>query len=63
MTLEYFTFIGLLSGSEPGRQVLQKHRVFEVLLPLSTLESRDDLSNVVIKNLEYNSYATALHMI
>lgn len=55
MTLLYFSFIGLLTSNDSGRSILDHHRIFDVLIPLSLLHARDDLSNVVVRNLEYNS--------
>lgn len=54
MTKEYFTFIGELSSTTAGIDILKTHKVFNWLAPISVLPDRDDLCNLIIKNLDYN---------
>ena len=48
--------LGTLSSSAAGRDILNRHKIYEVLFPISVMKGRDDLSNLVIKSLDYNMY-------
>mmetsp|Transcript_15192 Transcript_15192/g.45499 ORF Transcript_15192/g.45499 Transcript_15192/m.45499 type:complete len:1087 (+) Transcript_15192:76-3336(+) len=54
MAREYFTMLGTLSSSERGLDVLRKHKIFEMLAPLSSMQGRDDLSHLIMTSLDYN---------
>eukprot|EP01102_Stenamoeba_stenopodia_P001967 TRINITY_DN11778_c0_g1_i1.p2 TRINITY_DN11778_c0_g1~~TRINITY_DN11778_c0_g1_i1.p2 ORF type:complete len:1167 (-),score=309.88 TRINITY_DN11778_c0_g1_i1:109-3609(-) len=54
MAREYFTIIGTLSSSTAGLEILNKHKVFEQLSPMSVLPGRDDLSHPIMTSLDYN---------
>jgi rapamycin-insensitive companion of mTOR len=54
MAREYFTLLGTLSSSPAGLDILNKHKVFEHLSPMSVLQGRDDLSHPIMTSLDYN---------
>ena len=56
MTRTYFQFIGTLSKTKIGMEIMHKHSLFDYLIPLSVLSGRDDLCNLTIDNLDYNTH-------
>ena len=55
MTTSYFEMLGTLSKTKRGLEVLNKHKVFDYLPLLAALPSRDDICNLIIQNLDYNT--------
>jgi hypothetical protein len=39
-----------------GLEILQKHKVFDFLGPMSVMPGRDDLCHLIMTSLDYNVY-------
>eukprot|EP01113_Clastostelium_recurvatum_P028085 TRINITY_DN3400_c0_g1_i6.p1 TRINITY_DN3400_c0_g1~~TRINITY_DN3400_c0_g1_i6.p1 ORF type:complete len:774 (+),score=142.03 TRINITY_DN3400_c0_g1_i6:4056-6377(+) len=54
MAREYFTLLGTLSSTTYGLAIMARNKIFDYLKPMSELPGRDDLSDLIMRSLDYN---------
>jgi rapamycin-insensitive companion of mTOR len=54
VTPGYFQILGVLTKTKPGVEILNKHKIFNHLVPCAVLPGRDGLSNMIVESLDYN---------
>jgi len=59
MAREYFTMLGTLSSSPRGLEALSKFKIFKELIELAEVPGRDDLCNLIMSSLDYNTQGDA----
>ena len=54
MSRDYFLIIGTFSLCESGIDLLLKSQLFDQLINIVNFSKRDDLSSLIVKNLDYS---------
>ncbi len=63
MSREYFTMLGSLSSSQRGIEILLQSQIFKYLMDLAEVQSRVDLSHLIMTSLDYNMYGEIWRLI